>query len=1150
MPQGIQLFNFKYKSMEKNSHESFSDWIFRLKKVKRKVSWLMLFLWVCLLPGNVFAQEQKVTLDFVDAKVSDVFDEINRQTGLGFVYNRTQLQEINPVTLQVENVTVDAALKQLLADTPFEYYFEAGSIVIRKRMQVQKPQQLEERDVKGVVKDEAGNPLPGVAVLLKGTTIGVATDVNGNFQLTVPQQEGLTLVFSFVGMKTQEYIVKDEKPLHIVMEEDAKMIDEVVVTGIFQKARESYTGSVNTVNKEELRMFKGQNMLQTLRNIDASLNISMNNAFGSDPNQLPQINIRGTSSLPMSIDELNENTRQSVNAPLIIIDGFEISLTKLMDYNDDVIKSITILKDASATAIYGSRGANGVIVITTLKPEPGKLRVTLQAGITAELPDLNSYDLLNAAEKLDLENHIGLYEVAGNPGMTAEYQKQYNKRLKDVLSGVDTDWLALPLRNGVGQQYNLRLEGGSEEFRWSTTLSYKDTEGAMKGSSRKVFNGDIMLSYTHKSLIFQNSTSISNTIAKNSPYGAFSDYVAQQPYNRIYDDEGNLIRYFDGFYADSDPVQNPLYDAMLNIIDKSKTLSLINNFAVEWKIIHGLTLRGQLGISTNRLTSDLFYPAEHSMFSDESVYPVGSPRKGSYTYGTGEDFSYDGRVTLSYSNLFKEVHQLYVGLDYSISQTDSKNYTFEAEGFANEDLSFIGNALQYVENGAPIATKDVSRRVGFTGNVNYTYDNRYYVDASFRTDGSSQFGAKKRFAPFWSVGIGWNLHREKFMASASFINSLRLKASIGETGAMDFSKSDVLTMYTYPSGERYALWNRAELQGLGNENLTWQKTDETNVGIEFQLFNGRLFGTFDYYTKITDGLVSSMNLPLSMGFPSYSENVGKVKNNGYELSLGGYLIRNTERDIAWTVNGQLVYNKNEVTKLSDAIVAQNEEFVASGTLSDTEPASLLYEGRPQYGLYVVRSLGIDPATGEEIFLDKDGNITNEWNTADRVYCGQNSTYSSPYRGNLSTLVRWKDLSFSMSFGFQWGGQMYNSTLRDRVEVTTANIQASNVDRRVYTERWQNIDDAVFFKGIETIGTESYRTNATSRFVMDDNWFEIQTIGLEYRWATAGLKEAIGAQSILFSLNMSNLWHFSSVKYERGTDYPFARNLQSTVSIMF
>ena len=1123
-----------------------------------KITMVLLLAGALHLSAEVKAQTG-VSLEMKNVSVQEVLNRLEQLTDYTFLYKMDLLEDCGKVDVSAKNEEFGEMLKRFLEPLNLTYTVDDRVVILLPRAEQQVQQEM--RTITGKVTDEGDVPLPGVTVLIKGTTMGTATDADGNYQLAVPDGE-VTLVFTMVGMESREVAVGERTEINVTMVADVAEMDEVVVTGIFQKARESYTGSVSTVNKEELRMFKGQNMLQTLRNIDASLNIAMNNAFGSDPNQLPQINIRGTSSLPMSIDELNENTRQSVNAPLIIMDGFEISLTKLMDYNDDVIESITILKDASATAIYGSRGANGVIVITTLKPEPGKLRVTLQAGITAELPDLDSYDLLNAAEKLDLENRIGLYEIEGNPGRTAEYQKQYNKRLKDVLSGVDTDWLALPLRNGIGQQYNLRLEGGSEEFRWSTTLGYKDTQGAMKGSSRKVFNGDIMLSYTHKNLLFQNSTSISNTVADNSPYGSYSQYVEQQPYNRIYDDEGNLIRYFDGFYADSDPVQNPLYDAMLNIINKSKTLSLINNFAVEWKIINGLTLRGQLGISTNRTTSDLFYPAEHSMFSDESVYPVGSTRKGSYTYGTGEDFSYDGRVTLSYSNLFKDVHQVYVGLDYSISATNTKNYSFVAEGFANEDLSFIGNALQYAEGGAPIATQDVSRRIGFTGNVNYTYDNRYYVDASFRTDGSSQFGAKKRFAPFWSVGIGWNLHREKFMESVSFINSLRLKASIGETGAMDFSKSDVLTMYTYPSGERYALWNRAELQGLGNESLTWQKTDETNVGIEFQLFNGRFFGSFDYYIKKTDGLVSSMNLPLSMGFSSYSENVGEVKNTGYELSLGGYLIRNTERNFSWSVNGQLVYNKNEVVKLSDAILAQNEEYIkeqgeeqsqgvlAGEGLSDTEPANLLYEGRPQYGLYVVRSLGIDPATGEEIFLDKNGNVTNEWNTEDRVYCGQDATYSSPYRGNLSTLVRWKDLSFSMSFGFQWGGQMYNSTLRDRVEVTTANIQARNVDRRVYTERWQNVDDAVFFKRIETIGTEDYKTNATSRFVMDDNWFEIQTIGLEYRWATEGLKKAIGAQSILFGVNMSNLWHFSSVKYERGTDYPFARNLQATVSIMF
>ena len=330
------------------------------------------------------------------------------------------------------------------------------------------------------------------------------------------------------------------------------------------------------------------------------------------------MNIRGTSSLPLSIKELNETTKQNVNTPLIIMDGFEISLTKLMDYNDEEIESITILKDASATAIYGSRGANGVIVVETKQPEPGKLKMTAIAGLSLEIPDLTSYDLLNARDKLELERLVGLYESEGKPSQTLEYQKDYQKRLKDVLSGVDTDWLNKPLRTGIGQSYNLRLEGGREEFRWGTSLSWRDTQGAMKGSSRRVFNGDITLMYTYKDLIFRNYTNIGNTLSDNSPYGSFSTYVEMQPYYRPYDDDGRLIRYFPGLHKTSNTIQNPLYDATLNTFNKSRTLGIINNFSIEWKILPELILRGQLGLSTTRSTSDIFYPAEHSMYNTKA----------------------------------------------------------------------------------------------------------------------------------------------------------------------------------------------------------------------------------------------------------------------------------------------------------------------------------------------------------------------------------------------------------------------------------------------------------------------------------------------------------------------------------------------------
>ena len=525
--------------------------------------------------------------------------------------------------------------------------------------------------------------------------------MDGKFSLPLNDAQACVLVFSYIGMTPQEIRVTPGNNENILLNavtlvEDQAQIAEVVVTGIFQKARESYTGAVSTVTKEELKMFKGQNLLQTLRNVDASLNIPMNNMLGSDPNAIPQMNIRGTSSLPMNVKELNETTQQSVNMPLVIMDGFEITLTKLMDYNDEEIESITILKDASATAIYGSRGANGIIVVQSKKPVPGKLRVTAQLGLNVEVPDLSSYKLLNAADKLELERTTKLYEAKGDPTQTVSYQERYNKRLKDVLSGVDTDWLSQPLQNGVGQRYNVRLEGGSDEFRWGTSVGYKNTEGAMKGSSRKVFNGDITLMYSLKNLIFRNNTSITNSRSENSKYGSFSTYVSQQPYNRLYDEEGRLIRYFDGFYPSNVQVQNPLYDATLNTFDKSRILSLINNFAIDWRIISDLNLKAQFGYSTERLTSDNFYPAEHSMFSNTNKYPIGSTNKGSYTYGNGESISYDGSLTLSYSKTFNDLHQVYAGLNYSVSESQDETYSFRAEGFSNGDLSFIGNALQYL----------------------------------------------------------------------------------------------------------------------------------------------------------------------------------------------------------------------------------------------------------------------------------------------------------------------------------------------------------------------------------------------------------------------------------------------------------------------
>ena len=1110
----------------KNQKLQFKPGSFRLNGLFRVV-----FFMCCLLSaGLTQAQEKKITAEFKDAPLSNVLKQLEKLSTYKILFTYDDVQSYK-VTVSLKDATITEALQKVLDGKPFVFSDVANGKYISVVYQPKKKSDAT-KEIKGQVVDSKGEIVIGATIRVVSATIGTATDIDGNFTLRVPE-DVTTLEVGFVGMKTQLVSIKDKTEVRVVMEEDNTVLEDVVVTGIFKKTKESYTGAVSTISKDEIMAFRGQNMLQTLRNIDPAFNVMENNEFGSDPNRLPDITVRGNSSLSSNLEEFNAGNKNNLNTPLIIMDGFEISLTKLMDYNDEEIESINILKDAAATAIYGSRGANGVVVIVSRQPEPGKLKVFAQAGFTLDIPDLSSYDLMNAREKLKLEWEGGLCNTS-NPKRDVLFKQAYYKRLKAVQEGVDTDWLSQPLHTGVGQNYNFRFEGGSEEFRWAASAGYKDIQGAMLGSERKTFNGSITLSYTYKDLIFRNQTSIGRNKSQESPYGTFSEYAKQQPYHAPYDSDGKLKRYFDGWDAWSGKTQNPLYDATLNNVEKSGYTEIINNFSVEWKVLPELTLRGQFGISHKDNTYDKYRSPESSEFIEFAGDQI--LRKGTYEFTTGKTNTYEGNLTLSYSKLFKEKHSLYVGLDGSIAQSDGYSYDFEVEGFTN-DRSFIGNALNYPQNGKPLATESKTRRIGLVGNINYIYDNRYYADFSLRTDGSSQFGAKNRFATFWSAGIGWNLHHEAFLSGRDFLNTLRLRLSYGETGSQKFESWQALSMFEYYTDERYGVRSGSYLKGLGNENLKWQVTSQYNVGLEFTILNNRIKGNFDYYEKKTNNLLSLMNLPNSTGFSSYMENIGVVKNTGYEVSLNGYLIRDSKRDIVLMLSAKLAYNKDKITKLSEDIKRQTAELLKQ----DVDINYLFYEGRSQNSLYAVRSLGIDPSSGEEIFLDKNGNPTYTWAPSDKVYMG----VSEPlYNGNAGLMFSWKDFSINFSFGYHWGGKLYNSTLLNKVEVTKNVIRNGNVDKRVLSNRWLHDGDVVFFRGISDVATR-----ATSRFVMKDNVFELQSASVQYKWHAPYLR-CLGLQTITFGVNVSDLFYVSSVKRERGTSYPFARTVGANVSLLF
>lgn len=1102
---------------------------------------LTCFLMCCLLfnvQAAVKAQGQTVSLKLEQVSVAEAIRQLKEQTQLDFFFSNKQVDVDRKVSLDLQDIRLDEALKMLLGEG-YAYEF-LDDVVVIKPVEVKNPEMgvpQEKVTVKGVVRDEKGHPLPGVAILLKGTTIGVATDIDGKYSLQLPSSQSITLVFSFVGMKTQEITYNGQETLNITMTQEANEMNEVVVTGIFKKAKESYTGAVTTVTQKEMKMFKGQNVLATLRNIDPAINWVENNKMGSDPNTLPEINIRGYSSLPVGLDELNAGASAQLNTPLVIMDGFEISLTKLMDFNDEEIESINILKDAAATAIYGSRGANGVIVVTTKSPESGRMKIYASAGFNMEIPDLSSYNLLDSKEKLALEKEAGFFDAPEDLDNDRALKKKYNDIWSEILRGVDTYWLSQPLRTGIGQRYNLRLEGGSDEFRWSISLGQNNIKGAMKGSDRNNFNGAITLSYMYKNVIFKNQLMVDYNKSKNSKYGSFSEYAKMNPYWRVKNDEGEYVKNYT--YTKGGVVGNPLYDAQLNIRDESKYNQTTNNFSIEWNMLKGLTLRAALGISKQNNSSDKFLPPSHSDYSETSYQENDNFfRKGKYDYTSGEQSNLNGNLTLSYFKEWKAKHQLYAGFDYFISQTKDVNYSFYAEGFTNDEMDFWGNALQYKEGSKPQGSESTSRQVGFTGNVNYTFNNRYFVDLSYRVDGSSQFGSKKRFAPFWSTGIGWNVHNETFMKERwEFMDKLRLRLSYGETGSVQFSSYDALRMFEYFTTDRYLIFNGADLKGLGNENLEWQITDEWNGGIEVSLWNGLVTGQIDLYSKKTSNLLSSMDVVPSTGFDSYRANIGEVKNTGFEAMLSTYLLRDTERELIWMITGRIVHNKNQITKLSDAIKQQVEEYKAK----NMENTQLLSEGDSQATIYAVPSLGIDPSTGRELFLDKNGKITDVW---DLAACRNFGDTEPKYRGNINTMFSWQDLTMNLSFAYQWGGQQYNETLLNKVEIVESEIK-NNVDNRVFSDRWQKPGDVKPFKAYS-----DERTKASSRFVMDDNVFQLQAISIQYRWRSKFLQQHLRLQSLDFNLNLSDVFYISSIKRERGTTYPFSRKVNFSVALMF
>ena len=1099
-----------------------------------RLTMLFLLMTFVSLTATALGQRTTIKLDNVDLQVA--FNEIKQKMGYTFVYNDQVVKNVGKVSVNVTSSDIKYILAKCLEGTSLDFYIEDNIVVIKSKAEQARETERKPVTVKGKVVDEKKQPLPGVTVLLKGTTLGVTTGGEGDFSIVITDTTKAELVFSFIGMVSQTIPYKSipKGEWTIVLKDDVQEMDEVVVTGIYSRKKESFTGSSTTYTAKELKTIGNQNVLQSLKTMDPSFAIVENNQFGSDPNRLPDINVRGKTS----VIGLTQEYEVDPNQPLFILDGFETTLKTISDLSMDRVQSITVLKDAAATAIYGSKAANGVVVVETKAPAPGTLRLTYNGNLNLSFADLSDYNLMNSKEKLEFERLAGYYgDLDANGQIESEYyQRLYYQRLAEVKRGVDTYWMSEPLRFATSHSHNLFAEGGDDRMRYGLGFSYNKTQGVMKGSDRDVINGNVQLLYRYKSLSFKNYLNLDYSMSSREKV-AFSKFSQANPYHRKKNEDGVVEQVLE-IYTDSDANSptylqelknyNPLYDMTLGSSDETSSFGFTNNFEIDWQVFDGLRAKGRFSISKSTDRGEVFKSPNASDYAETA-----STERGSYRETRDENLSYDGDLNVTYAKLFNEVHMVNAVGGIRLASSKSQSSGYESIGFIDDRYSNPSFSSGYPTGGKPSYFTSEKRSASYYLNAGYAYDDRYLLDVNLRSDGSSVFGLSQQFTTTWAIGLAWNVHKENFFQNQNWLNFLKLRFSIGNPGNQNFDAYISMNVYKYATGYPNPFGVSAIVSTWGNNDLDWQKTIDQNYGIDLAFLNNRLKVTVDYFYKNTDPLLVYVQTPTSTGTSTVPMNLGKQVSQGLTATLN-YMILQRE-NMSWNFNFNARHITYEYRNIGTALDKFNQENRSSNLVR-------YYDGGSPSDLWAVRSAGIDPASGREIFIKKDGTQTFEHDYADEVVVGN----SDPkVEGVIGTSFYYKGFSASVNLRYRLGGQIFMSTLYDKVENISENALQYNQDKRALYDRWQKPGDVSKYKSISLTDA----TPMSSRFIADENTLSGESISFGYETQAKWLHR-IGASSMTIRGYMNDIFRISTVKNERGLDYPFARTVAFSLGLTF
>lgn len=1144
-----------------------------------KLTYLFIIAGILQVNAASYAQSKKVTLTFDQTTIQKVFDEIQSQTNLTFIYANEDLSGKEIISIFLQDKPLQTALIQMLSPLNLEYEISEPYVVIKRK-------KLPARVITGKVTDEKGEPLIGVTVLLKGTMRGTLTNPNGVYNLEIPDDvtKGY-LQFSYTGYRIVEFPIEGEKVINVQMKVETSLLDEVVVVGYGTTKKMDLTGTVGSLESKEIMEFKSQTVDNAIAGKITGVHVQ---SAGGRPGQGGIVHIRGLSSL------------RGDNQPLYVVDGIPFvinpsaddgtfsaglfgrsaSLTgganPLVSINPENIERIDVLKDASAAAIYGSRAANGVILITTKRGKTGQ-PATLSFNVSATVGNpIKTYDFLDAQEYKQFAQEQAQLTLDNSPFPEVQWPFRHpveNAVVNDpnFFGNANTNWTdEIINNNALWMQYNLRLSGGTKDLAYSLSASIADQEGIVINNDLKRYNvaGSLDGNVTKRLKVGGsfNYNHMTDNISGISGIGAsrFSmDPVAFRPDLPVFDENGNYSKRFDPNFG---ALLNPLGDAGRTTTE-NVSKNVFGAFYAEWEFIDHLKFRSQVSLGLNDVTNSTFTPSftRNALFQGRFRGLPGASRVNQLNDGFNSAFE----NTLSYSNTFSNDHRIDAVAGLSYNRNRDERSSIQYRGFPDDFILIDPGSANIAENNQSNYFEAVLNSV--FGRINYVYNNKYLATFTMRSDASTKFGPGNQRGLFPSGALAWNIHHENFLEGNELISQLKLRASMGRTGSDNLPAFSFLPTFSANAGYN---GNTGTLVGaVPNENIKWETTDQLDLGLEFGLFDNRLNAEIVYFEKNTSDIILLVPIVNETGTLLQNQNVADVSNKGWEFLVQGDIIRS--QDFRWTSQFNISFVKNTVESLNGgSITLAGNSFVEEGEpfglikgfnvlrIAQTqEEVEALNASAAEAGAPGGRYQSSLQSPGDYIFEDIDGNGYIDPEDRQAVLGDINPDYYGGWTNNLS----YKNFELGFNFQFVGGNQKSFDLYNKLVQVdVNQNFLQTHLD-----EVWSPENTGGSLARLRSPSYEGGRTN--SRSVVDGNYIRLRYIGLSYQLPTTSWLEKSGIKNAKVSISANNLLTITNYPGldpedntflrsnnisdfaqfgDDGSGYPQARNYTFSLNITF